>query len=129
MPRHTRWSQVARAAFISAAVAGATGCATTTRSMAASVTPAGVRFVFEDPMARSVAVAGSFNQWSSSAHPLARTVGRTEWAATVALPPGDHAYMFVVDGTRWVTPPAADDFVDDGFGARNGVVVVRDTER
>jgi hypothetical protein len=35
--------------------------------------------------------------------------------------------MFVIDGTQWITPPLADDFVDDGFGARNGVVVVRPT--
>jgi hypothetical protein len=33
--------------------------------------------------------------------------------------------MFVIDGERWITPPLADDFVDDGFGSRNGVVVVR----
>jgi 1,4-alpha-glucan branching enzyme len=88
-------------------------------------TPAGVQFVLAHPAARSVAVAGSFNQWSASSHPLARSSGRGSWTATVLLPPGEHTFMYIVDGTRWVTPPAAEDYVDDGFGARNGVVVVR----
>ena len=41
------------------------------------------------------------------------------------LPAGEHLFMFVADGNRWITPPLADDFVDDGFGSRNGVVIVR----
>ena len=38
-------------------------------------------------------------------------------------------FMFVIDGSRWVTPPLADDFVDDGFGSKNGVVIVGPQER
>ncbi len=34
-------------------------------------------------------------------------------------------FMFVVDGKQWVSPPMAEDYADDGFGARNGIVVVR----
>jgi hypothetical protein len=48
---------------------------------------------------------------------------RRRWTAVVPLPPGEHLFMYIVDGV-WVTPPQAADFVDDGFGARNGVVVV-----
>jgi hypothetical protein len=51
------------------------------------------------------------------------------WTRVVPLPPGEHLFMYVVDGVRWVTPPLADDFVDDGFGAKNGVIVVRSAER
>ena len=36
--------------------------------------------------------------------------------------------MSVVDG-KWVSPPFAEDYVDDGFGAKNGMVVVRPPER
>jgi 1,4-alpha-glucan branching enzyme len=89
------------------------------------VTPAGVRFRIMDGDARSVAVAGSFNEWSASSHQLAREGTSSVWALVVALPPGEHVFMFVIDGSRWVSPPLADDFVDDGFGSRNGVVVVR----
>ena len=74
-------------------------------------------------------MAGSFNQWSPSSHPLAREGSRGIWMAVVALPPGEHLFMYVVDGTEWLSPPLAEDYVDDGFGARNGVVVVPPRER
>ncbi len=91
-------------------------------------TPDGVRFVFIDAAATRVAVAGSFNQWSSSTHPLIRDAGRPRWTATVRLPPGEYQFMFVVDGT-WITPPSAEDYADDGFGTRNGIFVVPSEER
>jgi 1,4-alpha-glucan branching enzyme len=69
-----------------------------------------------------VAVAGTFNDWSVTSHPMMPDATRRRWTATVALPPGEHCSC-VVDGA-WVTPPQAADYVDDGFGARNGVVVV-----
>jgi len=90
---------------------------------APQVTPSGVRFTLEHNGATSVAVVGSFNEWSTSSHPLTRQ-GRL-WRTVVVLPPGDHLFMFVVDGTQWVVPPLADDYADDGFGSRNGVVSVR----
>ena len=89
------------------------------------VTPAGVRFILVRPDARSVALAGSFNQWSQSSHPLVREGSRGLWTTLVRLPPGEYLFMFVVDGAQWISPPSAEDYVDDGFGARNGVVVVR----
>src|SRR5262245_5729386 len=98
-------------------------CATTMAPAAPVVTPAGVRFVLMRAEATSVAVAGSFNQWSASSHPLVRANGL--WTIFVPLPPGEHAFMYVVNGTEWVSPPLAEDYVDDGFGAKNGIVVVR----
>lgn len=97
------------------------------RPMAPSVplvTSAGVRFVVSFPEATSVAVTGAFNQWSITSHPLARDAAGIWWTV-VPLPPGDHPFMYVVDGTRWETPALAEEYVDDGFGAKNGVVVVR----
>jgi 1,4-alpha-glucan branching enzyme len=105
-----------------------TACAASIGPRAPVVTPAGVRFALVFPDARSVALAGTFNQWSSSTHPLARERSGI-WQLMVSLPPGEHLFMYVVDGTRWVTPPLAEDFVDDGFGSKNGVVVVRPSER
>jgi len=52
----------------------------------------------------------------------------TVWTAVVTLPPGEHLFVFVVDG-QWVVPPVAEDYVDDGFGSKNGVVIVRPRER
>src|SRR5512134_1234588 len=107
-----------------------TGLAVVSMSCAATVargpvvTPAGVRFTLDHGGAKSVSIAGDFNDWSTAAHPLTRNGSHT-WSVVVALPPGDHKFMFVVDGTEWVVPPLAEDYVDDGFGSRNGVVSVR----
>ena len=87
------------------------------------VTRDGVRFAVDQPAAHTVAVAGTFNGWSATSHPMMPDASRRRWTATVSLPPGEHLFMYVVDGS-WVTPPQAADYVDDGFGARNGVVVV-----
>jgi 1,4-alpha-glucan branching enzyme len=99
-------------------------CAARIAPAAPVVTPAGVRFVLMDPAASSVALTGTFNLWSVSSHPLALD-SRGLWTIVVALPPGEHVFMYVVDGTQWISPPLAEDYVDDGFGAKNGVVVVR----
>ena len=82
-----------------------------------------VRFVLFAPGAHQVSVAGTFNQWSVTAAPLALTGAAGVWTATVALPVGQHQYAFVVDGRRWVNDPAAPT-VDDGFGRRNSVMAV-----
>ena len=106
-------------------VAGIVGASCAIRPAPPVVTAGGVRFVLMQPAARSVALAGSFNQWSATSHPLAREGSRGIWTIAVILPPGEHLFMFVVDGTQWISPPFAEDYVDDGFGAKNGVVVVR----
>ena len=115
---------MAFAAAVMAAMASAS-CAGRISPAAPVVTPAGVRFVLTNSEARSVALAGSFNHWSASSHPLAREGSRGFWTIVVALPPGEHLFMYVVDGTQGIRPPVAEDYVDDGFGAKNGVVVVR----
>lgn len=89
-------------------------------------TATGVNFTLIAPEARQVAIAGSFNQWSTTANPLTRGRRAGEWTATVVLPPGEFSFMFVVDGARWLTPPAAEQYVDDGFGTKNGIVSVRE---
>jgi 1,4-alpha-glucan branching enzyme len=112
---------------IGASVVLSASCAS--RERVPSVAADGVRFSFTRAGAKSVAVAGDFNSWSASANPLARDASGRVWRGVVALPPGDHLFMFVVNGTEWVVPPVADDYMDDGFGSRNGVVIVRPRER
>lgn len=82
-----------------------------------------VRFTLYAPGANSVAVAGSFNEWDPRQAPLTQTHTPGVWAGTVALPPGQHVYAFLVDGSRWLPDPASPT-VDDGFGQRNSVVTV-----
>jgi hypothetical protein len=63
-----------------------------------------VAFSLADASARQVALVGDFNDWSADATPLVRT-GDGPWRVAVALPPGRHAYAFVVDGVRWTADP------------------------
>ena len=109
---------------VACAVVTTGACAATMAPTRPVMTPAGVQFELLSLDARGVALAGSFNQWSVVSHPLARDASRGLWTVVVPLPPGEHLFMFVVDGA-WVSPPLAEDFADDGFGARNGIVVVR----
>jgi hypothetical protein len=90
-----------------------------------------VRFVLVAPSSASrVTVVGDFNGWDAAATPLrpqTRASDGTSWAADVQVPPGRHAYAFVVvdsRGTRWVADPAAALAPDDGFGTLTSVIVV-----
>jgi len=85
------------------------------------------QFVGHFPGARSVEVVGSFNNWSRGLLHLRDENHDGIWHAAAVLPAGQHEYMFVVDGERWVTDPLAGRFVDDGFGAgqENSVLIVR----
>ncbi len=85
-----------------------------------------VQFVMEAPSARTVAVAGDFNDWGGE-HELSDPDGDGVWTGRVAVQPGIHEYMFVIDGAEWVTPPGAEGYRDDGFGSRNAVVTVLPT--
>ena len=85
----------------------------------------GVRFTLLAPDANTVYVVGSFNGWVKGATPMRRADGSGLWVADVKLSAGEHAFMYLVDGRRWVVPPLAEDFVTDGFGQTNGVVIVR----
>jgi len=75
------------------------------------------------PNAHSVAVAGDFTNWKPTIQ-LQDPDGDGVWSGLVPMGPGVHQYMFVVNGTRWVTDPGAERHVDDGFGHRNAVVAV-----
>jgi len=82
-----------------------------------------VQFELKAPGARSVAVGGDFDDWSG-ASPLEDPDGDGIWTGRVAVRPGVYTYMFLVDGSDWVTDPEANRYTDDGFGNRNAVLAV-----
>ena len=82
-----------------------------------------VEFSLEAPGATTVAVAGDFSGWESN-FVLEDVDGDGIWTGRVPITPGLHKYMFVIDGTEWVTDPGADRYADDGFGNRNAVLAV-----
>ncbi len=74
---------------------------------------------------QSLFVAGSFNEWNTSATPMTDPDGDGTYKANLVLPGGEYQYKFVADG-NWITDESAANFADDGFGGRNSVVRVDD---
>ena len=87
------------------------------------------QFVGHFPGAKSVDVVGSFTDWQSGAVVLRDDDHDGFWRGSVVLPVGQHEYMFVVDGERWVSDPLAGRYVDDGFGRQNALLFVRPVAR
>jgi hypothetical protein len=83
-----------------------------------------VQFVLASEDAKTVSVAGDFNQWQQDAGALQDSDGDGVWTGLVAVKPGLHKYMFVVNGEEWVTDPRAERYIDDGFGMRNALIAV-----
>jgi 1,4-alpha-glucan branching enzyme len=86
-----------------------------------------VQFVLVAPSARSVAVVGDFNGWSSTANPLSSASGNV-WTVQLPLNPGRYNYVFVVDGTTLVPDPAAPPAPLDEFGQPSSVITVGSAE-
>ena len=82
-----------------------------------------VEFSLEAPGATTVAVAGDFSGWESD-FVLEDADGDGVWTGRIPITPGLHMYMFVIDGTDWVTDPGAQRYSDDGFGNRNALLAV-----
>lgn len=82
-----------------------------------------VQFDLDAPGAASVAVAGDFDGWTGS-YSLEDLDGDGNWTGRVPVRPGVHAYMFILDGSTWMTDPRAQRYAEDGFGNRNAILAV-----
>lgn len=67
---------------------------------------------------RSVYLAGSFNNWSTTQLPMKKT--GSGWQAELRLSPGRYLYKFIVDG-RWIHDPYNKQKERDGQGGFNSV--------
>ncbi len=81
------------------------------------------RFVVYMPDARTAAITGSFNGWRPV--PMAKAGPEGYWEISLELPPGEHRYSFLVDGTRRVADPTVWIREKDDFGSENSVLEVR----
>ncbi len=86
-----------------------------------------VVLTFYAPDARTVAVAGSFNDWNPQANPLEHATDG-EWSIRLMLRSGQYEYRFVVDGV-WADDPKAAARAANPYGGLNSVVNVRLDDR
>lgn len=78
-----------------------------------------VTFFYGNPRAAEVLVAGDFTSWQDGALPMTKT--DKGFTLTKVFDAGTTLkYKFISDGS-WTTDLRAPDFVDDGFGGKNGL--------
>ena len=81
------------------------------------------KFQLEAHAAASVKLAADFTDWDKSPLDMSRGDNGV-WSTTVPLPPGDHAYRFIVDG-KWFNDPHCLEFIPNPFGTANSVKKVQ----
>ncbi len=83
-----------------------------------------VTFTLHAEKGKAVYLAGSFNEWSTTAKKMAYKAKDGIYAATVQLPPGDYQYKFVIDGT-WCADPENVNAVKNDQGTFNSIFTVK----
>lgn len=78
--------------------------------------------------AKTIAVAGDFNGWNTNANQLEDPDGDGIWTGKMQLEPGRYEYMLVVDDGKWVTDPNAKVYANDGFGSKNAVLFINNSD-
>ena len=81
-----------------------------------------LEFTYHDDAAESVALAGDFNEWITTATPCGRNDDGV-WSAQIdVLPPGRYRYKLVVNGERWIEDPANAMKEPDEYGGFNSIL-------
>ncbi|MBW1711139.1 MAG: glycogen-binding domain-containing protein [Deltaproteobacteria bacterium] len=93
-------------------------------AMETPVSASPVIFSLNLPGASSVAVIGSFNQWTPRGYEMRWDEKRKAWTLATSLEKGRHAYAFLVDGQLVVPDPQAVLQQDDGFGNKNSILIL-----
>ncbi len=86
-------------------------------------TAMGTLFVQPLSIGRRVSIAGDFNNWSATTHPMRRNESHGIWELCIQLPPGRRQYRLVVDG-RWIIDPHNPSTEPNPYHETNSVVVV-----
>ena len=60
-----------------------------------------VEFIADCPLASTVSIAGTFNNWAVDVDMLKKDKKSGLWTTKIALVPGDYEYKFVCDGKNW----------------------------
>ena len=79
-------------------------------------------FKLAAPQASSVYLAGSFNDWDTSARPL-KIDAKGVWKTILTLTPGQYEYRYIVDG-QWQNDPTCDNLQENLYGTTNCTVEI-----
>lgn len=81
-----------------------------------------LEFTYHDDAAKSVALAGDFNEWITTATPYEKNDDGVWRAQIELLPPGRYRYKLVVNGERWIEDPANTMKEPDEYGGLNSIL-------
>ena len=79
------------------------------------------------PNAKTVCIAGSFNEWKPDSIQMIN-FGGDRWRLDLMLKPGKYEYRFVVDG-NWTDDPVTHNQIPNPFGGHNSVLLVSDHDQ
>ena len=73
----------------------------------------------QNPEAKKVTVAGSFNGWNPDNFIMMKKTGK--WVFPIYLKPGKYTYKFIVDG-KWILDPANELWENNEYGTGNSIL-------
>jgi len=86
--------------------------------------PQETTFYYYDPLAREVALVGSFNGWQSRDGEMVQ-IRPGLWEGVLDVPArGTHRYKFLIDRSRWTHDPENPLRIQDGFGGFSSLITI-----
>ena len=80
------------------------------------------RFVIYQSGIKQIEIAGSFTNWQRI--PMQPAGSSGYWEITLEIPPGEHAFSYILDGDRILADPTIPTREEDDFGTINSILVV-----
>ena len=82
-------------------------------------------FYYHDPVAREVALVGSFNGWQTKDGEMVQ-IRPGLWEGVLDAPArGTHRYKFLIDRARLINDPENPLRIEDGFGGFNSLITIK----
>ncbi len=80
-------------------------------------------FVYRDPKAAEVKIAGDFNNWVPDKGVVTCREKDGTWKKVIKIPPGAYQYKFCIDGD-WKEDPGNPNIVSNRYGSYNSLVII-----
>ena len=93
------------------------------RAIQPGFTDNGFLFVYKDPKAAEVKIAGDFNEWMPDKGVMSVRSEDGTWKKIINIKPGSYQYKFCIDG-EWKEDPNNPNIVCNKYGSYNSLVVI-----